>query len=318
MSRDYILLGDIGGTNARFALAQGQDIADRASLSVAAHATPLDAIADFLKNLPPGHQPRAAAMACAGPLEGNAVAMTNSPWRIDAREIEREFGLGHVLLVNDFEAVAWGLSCLKAPMLRGVGGGSARADRPAAVLGPGTGLGIATYLPPPRGPAVIVGEGGHATLPAADNEETALLARLRAEFGHVSAECVISGDGLVRVYEALAALKKETPPQRSAAEITQAATAGGCEASKAALDMFCAMLGTVAGDLALTLGAQGGIYIAGGIVPRIADYFANSRFRQRFEAKGRFQAYLAAIPTWIVTHPEPAFLGLARLLSEER
>ncbi len=314
MSRDCVLLGDIGGTNARFAVACGREIANTASFGVAAHATPLDAIAGFLKDLPPERRPRAAALACAGPVQDAVAAVTNSPWRIDARRIEREFGFGRVLLVNDFEALAWGVPRFEASMLRSLGGGRAQAGRPAVVLGPGTGLGIAAYLPPPQGPAAIVGEGGHATLPAADDKEAAILARLRADSGHVSAEHVISGGGLVRLYETLAALDGETPPRRGAAEITQAAIAGQCAASRAALDMFCAMLGTLAGDLALTLGAQGGVFIAGGIAPRIADYLATSGFRRRFEEKGRFRDYLAAIPASIVMHPEPAFLGLVQLL----
>ena len=184
---------------------------------------------------------------------------------------------------------------------------------PAVVLGPGTGLGIATYLPPPRGPAVIVGEGGHATMAASDDREAAVLAALRTRFGHVSAERVLSGDGLVQLYETRAAIEKRAVPPRSAAEITETAIAGGDADCAAALELFCALLGGLAGDLALTLGARGGVYIAGGIAPRVAEVLAASAFRDRFEAKGRFRAYLAPIPAWVVLHPAPAFLGLAAL-----
>ena len=162
-----------------------------------------------------------------------------------------------------------------------------------------------------------MGEGGHATLPAANDREAEVIARLRMELGHVSAERIVSGDGLVRLYETIAALDGLSVPSRTAAGISDAAMAGSCATSQAALDMFCAMLGTVAGNMALAMGAQGGIYIAGGIVPQIADYFIDSDFRRCFEAKGCFQSYLLGIPAWIILHPEPAFLGLLRLLDEQ-
>lgn len=317
MSRDFVLLGDIGGTSARFALACGDEIQMNITLDVADHSTATGAIAEVLESLAKDRCPRAAALACAGPVEDGVVSVTNSPWRIDAREIEGRFGFSDVLLLNDFAAVAWALPSLRENDLRAVGGGVARANRPAVVLGPGTGLGIATYLPAPKGSEVMVGEGGHATLPAANDREAEVIARLRMELGHVSAERIISGDGLVRLYETIAALDGLSVPSRTAAGISDAAMAGSCATSQAALDMFCAMLGTVAGNMALAMGAQGGIYIAGGIVPQIADYFIASDFRRCFEAKGRFRSYLLGIPAWIILHPEPAFLGLLRLLDEQ-
>lgn len=317
MSRDPVLLGDIGGTHARFALACGDEIRRPITLDVADHPTATDAIAEVLEGLPKDRCPRAAMLACAGPVEDGVVSVTNSPWRIDAREVAGRFNFSDVLLLNDFAAVAWALPNLKEKDLRAVGGGIAKAGRPAVVLGPGTGLGMATYLPTPKGSEVIVGEGGHATLPAATDKEAEVIARLRMELGHVSAERIISGDGLVSLYETIAALEGASVPSRTAAGISDAAMAGSCATSQAALDMFCAMLGTVAGNMALTMGAQGGIYIAGGIVSQIADYFIASDFRRCFEAKGRFQSYLSKIPTWIILHPEPAFLGLLHLLDEQ-
>ncbi len=310
------LLGDIGGTNARFAILENGEVGHADTLSVATHGTAIDAVAAYLSGLPKGQRPGAAALACAGPVENGTVVMTNSPWRIEAGEIERQFGFARALVVNDFAAQAWAVPGLGAADLHAIGRGIARPDRPAAILGPGSGLGISSYLPPPKGPAVAVGEGGHATMPATDDREAAVLAALRARFGHVSAERVLSGNGLVRLHEALAELEGRAGARRSAAEITEAAGTGACKHSAAALDLFCAMLGTFAGNLALTLGAQGGVYIAGGIAPRMVDYLARSKFRDRFEAKGRFKAYLAAIPTWVVTHPTPAFLGLARILAQ--
>lgn len=315
MDKGRVLLGDIGGTNARFAILKNGKIDRAATQGVDTYPTAVQAIAAYLEDLPEGHRPRAAALACAGPVVDGTVSLTNSPWRLDAEELARHFGFSRVRLLNDFAAQAWAVPRLGGGELRAIGGGTAQPDAPAVVLGPGTGLGIAVYLPPPAGPAVIVGEGGHATMPAADDRDAAILDALRAKFGHISAERVLSGDGLVLLHETLAALENRAAPPRSAKEITDAACAGRDPDCKAALDVFCAMLGALAGNLALTLGAHGGAYIAGGIAPQIADYLAGSAFRPRFEAKGRFQSYLAAIPTFIVLHPTPAFLGLTEVCS---
>jgi len=312
-----VLLGDIGGTNARFALLEHGGIGRSATLAVAEHPTALEAIGSYLRDLPKERQPRAAALACAGPPVNGAVAMTNSPWRVSGEEIRTHFGFHRVVLLNDFAAQAWAIRRLRAEDLRAIGGGNVRPGAPAVILGPGTGLGVATYLSRPDDPVVIVGEGGHATLPASNDKEAGVIAALRARFGHVSVERVLSGDGLVNLYRTLADFENEAAARRSAAEITDLARAGACADCKAALDMFCAMLGSLAGNLALTLGAQGGVYIAGGIAPRIADYLATSGFRAHFEAKGRFRSYLAAIPTWVVLHPSPAFLGLAEFWSRQ-
>ena len=312
MTQDPVLLGDIGGTNARFALARDGEIEMVASLRVAEHATVRAALAGVLKAID-GAPPRRAVLACAGPVEAGAIALTNSTWRLEERELEAQFRFDRVLLVNDFAAVAWALPHLQAEQLKQIGVGDSKPGRPKVGLGAGTGLGVAAFLPAPLGPKVITGEGGHVTLPAGDDREAEVLRRLRGHLDHVSAERLLSGDGLVRLYETLAEMDGLSPPPRGAPEITAASTSGRCAASRAALDMFCAMLGGFAGNLALTWGAQGGVYIAGGIAPQIAAHLAASAFRQRFEAKGRFQPYLAAIPTWIVLHPEPAFLGLSRI-----
>ena len=314
MAQDSVLLGDLGGTNARFALLSDGEIGRAATLSVAEHAGAAEAIAAYIAGLPPAQRPKAAALACAGPVADRAVTLTNSGWRLEEAEIARRLGFARVRLVNDFAAQAWALARLSPGDLHALGGTAAEPGAPAVVLGPGTGLGIATYLPPPAGPAVLVGEGGHATMAATDAREAAVLAALRDRFdGHVSAERVLSGEGLVQLYETLAALDGRPAPKRSAAGITAAARAGRDADCAAALELFCAMLGALAGNLALTLGARGGVYIAGGIAPRILDSLAASAFRARFEAKGRFRSYLAPIPAWIVLHPAPAFLGLAAL-----
>jgi glucokinase len=187
-----------------------------------------------------------------------------------------------------------------------IGVGAATPDQPIAVLGPGTGLGVACLVQGARAPHVIVSEGGHASLAAANDREAAVIAILRERFGHVCAERALSGDGLINLYNAIGSLDGIVMPERDAAAITAAALGDACPVRRAALDMFCAMLGGVAGDVALIFGARGGVYVAGGIIPRFPDYLARSEFRLRSEAKGRLISYATRIPTAIVVHPYPA------------
>ena len=308
------LFADIGGTHARFALAHAGEVGPIATLQTAQYEGAEVAIRAFLETAQLHSPPQTAALACAGPVENGRVQLTNSDWQIDAEQIRSELGFEDIILVNDFASVAWAIPFMKKTDLHPIGGGQAVDGAPCAVLGPGTGLGVAGYLPHGGEDAVIVGEGGHVSMPSVTDREAEVLAAARSELGHVSAERLLSGEGLVRLYQTLASLDGIEAPLRSASEITDAAAAQGCSLCRAAFGMFCEMLGTVAGNLALTFGARGGIYIAGGIVPKTKSTFAASRFRQRFEAKGRFRDYLAQVPTSIVMHPEPAFLGLMRVL----
>ena len=312
------LLADIGGTTARFALARAGVLGPVEVMTVAEHPTPADAIRAFLSREQAAPATVDAVLAAAGAVEDGRCALTNSTWVVDAAELRGAFGFASARLLNDFEALAWALPVLDAADLHPVGGGAPKPRAPRVVLGPGTGFGVAAWHDgdPPR---VLAGEGGHATLPAADAREAAVIERLRARFGHVSVERALSGDGLVNLYRTLAALDGATVPDRDAAAIGAAARDGTCAVSRTALELFCALLGGVAGDLALTFGAQGGVYIGGGIAPRIVDLLAASVFRARFEAKGRFESYLGAIPTWVIIHPQPALRGLATLpLSNDR
>jgi len=229
---------------------------------------------------------------------------------IDARELCAEFELPKVDLVNDFEATALSLPHLTAADLYALGGARAVPDAPMAVLGPGTGLGVACLVPASSDAVVIASEGGHATLAATCRREDTVIDHLRQKFGHVSAERVISGGGLENIYQAIASLDGVELTLLNAAEITNAALDGTCTTAQAALDMFCAMLGSIAGNVALIFAARGGVYIAGGIAPRIVDYLRRSEFRARFEGKGRFQTYLEAIPTKVIVHPAATFVGL--------
>jgi glucokinase len=308
------LLADIGGTNARFALVSDGVIRSETHLEVSRYAEPAEALRDFLDRVRPDPMPTVAAFAVAGPVEGDRVELTNSEWTVSAEELHERFDFDRVVLINDFAAIAWAVPRLSNEDLVKIGGGEGDPRAPAAILGPGTGLGVAGLIPGKGGATVLVTEGGHATMSPADERDGEIIDRLRRRFGHVSAERVLSGEGMVNLYETISEIKGRPAIASTAAAITEHALSGGCPASVAALEVFCGMLGTVAGNLALTLGARGGVYIAGGIVPRFADFLANSSFRDRFEAKGRFSGYLAGTPTWVVVHPDPAFLGLVRLL----
>jgi glucokinase len=309
-----ILLGDVGGTNVRFAVLMEGAPGAVAHMAVADYASFDDALAAFLaKQLEPIGS---AVFGVAGVVEGERCALTNSPWVVDAAELRARFGFTDIRIVNDFEAIAWSLPKLARQDLRQLGGGEPKADAPMLVLGPGTGLGVAAYVP--RGQVVLHSEGGHTTLPGGSPREDAIIAALRRQFGHVSAERVLSGHGLENLYRAVASLDGVAASERNAADITQAALAGSCPASRAALDLFCALLGEVAGNFALSFCAEGGVFIAGGIVRHIGDYLARSQFRARFEAKGRMSAYVAPIPAYLIRHEDPAFLGLQALAMQRK
>lgn len=309
------LLGDIGATNARFAILTGTTIGPIATLNVGDFATPSDAIRAFLAAQPAGRTPERAAIAAAGPLADGRIAMTNAPWTVDGDTIRDAFGFSSADILNDFAALAWALPALTPADVRQIGGGSAVAGAPLAVIGPGTGFGVAGLVRGIGEDIVLVTEGGHATLPGDSARDDAVIAVLRRKFGHVSIERALSGSGLESLCEAVAFVEQIETPAREAPDIVLHALEGDCLASVTTLELFCELLGTVAGNVALTLGARGGLYIAGGMVPRFVDFLAKSRFRARFEGKGRLAPYLAAIPTAVITHPFPAFPGLARLAS---
>ncbi len=308
------LLADIGGTNARFALFDGGVVGPVEVRAVADYPRAADAVADFLERHRPAGPVVAAAIGVAGPAEDGRCDFTNSDWVVDAAELRAEFGFRLVRVVNDFEATAWSLPRLAPSDLFSLGGGAGRQGAPLVVLGPGTGLGVACLVP--GQPIVIATEGGHATLPTTDLRQDAIVQQLRTRFPHVSAERALSGDGLVNLHDAIAVIDGRAVPDRDARQITRAALDGTCPVCREALDTFCALLGAVAGDLALMFGARGGVYIAGGIVPRFTDPLARSAFRAQFEAKGRFRDYLAAIPVHVILRPDAAFIGLASLLED--
>jgi glucokinase len=309
------LIGDIGGTHARFALVGATPRPERVRVLACDDYPSLGAaIAAYVAAEAPQPAPREAALAVASAVTGDTVTMTNHPWSFSIAALQRDLGLARLVVVNDFAANALAVPHLRPDERTTIGGGAAVSEAPIAVMGPGTGLGMSALVPSRAGWVAIAGEGGHATIPAADARESEVLAHMRGRFGHVSAERVLSGPGLVNLYQTLAEIAGAPAEDFTAAQIADAEIGKSETLCREAVAMFCAMLGTVAGNLALTLGARGGLYIAGGIVPRLGARFAASGFRRRFEDKGRFRTYLAAIPCYVVTHPVPAFLGLAARL----
>lgn len=309
------LVGDIGATNARFGLvSREREILNSAGFAVADFAAIDGAIDAYLATLHDLPRPREGALAIAAAITGDEIHMTNHPWRFSVAALRDRLGFSRLVAINDFTAVALALPLLSEADRTPVGDGTPVDGMPLAVLGPGSGLGVSGLIRTGSQWTALTGEGGHMTMAAVSERETAVLRLMRQRFDHVSAERVLSGPGLVNLYNSLAELDGIKAAQYTAAQITDPQIGEQEPLCREATAMFCAMLGTVAGDLALTLGARGGVYVAGGIVPRLSARFAESGFRERFERKGRLSPYLAAIPTYVITHRLPAFLGCAAAL----
>ena len=319
------LLADVGGTNARFALLHGDVIGSPVVFRADDFATFDDALRRALSVLG-ATDITAVAVCAAGPPEQGSIAFTNRDWQVSESVLARTTSAKRVLLVNDFTALAAALPVLEKSDLRHLGGGSedpsARAaDCTRAVIGPGSGLGMSACLPSAEGYDFIVGEGGHVDLAASDAQEAQIISRLRERFDHVSAECVLSGKGLVNLYQGMYPDNASPTPQsgspQSGPQIA-ALAASGDQRALACVQQFSAWLGAVSGDLALTVGARGGVYLTGGILHAWGELFPVEAFRTRFVAKGRYREYLSAIPTWLVTAPCPALIGLRELLRAPR
>ncbi|MFO1153327.1 MAG: glucokinase [Rhodospirillales bacterium] len=316
------LIADIGGTNARFGMV-GDDGITRQVLRLACRDFPtlVDACRHYLTHLGAAEPPRAGAIAVASPVSGDEVKMTNHIWSFSVEETRRQLGFDTLNVINDFVAIALSLPHLFGDDVVKVGTGEALPHGAIGVLGPGTGLGVSAMIPTGLGWTPLTSEGGHVTAPAFDDREAAVLAAVRrhrlrsGKDDHVSAERVISGPGLVNLYQAIAEVDGvAVDPAITPPECTRRAIDGSCPIAVNTVAMFSEMLGTIAANLALTLNARGGIYIAGGIVPQLGETFVKSGFRARFEDKGRFGGYLQSIPTWVVVEPLPAFVGLATLV----
>ena len=310
------LLGDIGGTNARWAwqASAGADLEDISVQPCGASASLQESARSYLR-IHGRQDPVWAGIGIATAITGDEVRMTNNDWRFSIAEFQRALGLQRCLVINDFTSLALSLPALKPSDLRAIGGGAPVAGQTIGLLGPGTGLGVSGLIADGQGNfTALAGEGGHVTLAAADDFEAAIISILRKTFSHVSAERVLSGPGLVALHDALRRLDGLPARELDSATISARGLAGQCPVCTETLHLFCALLGTVAGDLALTLGARGGVFVGGGIVPRLGEFFARSAFRERFLAKGRFRSYLETIPTRVIRAPYAALTGAAHAL----
>ncbi len=307
------LLADVGGTNARFALETAPLCFEAVAVLACADYPSLGAAMQaYLAGAAASHPGpiRHAAIAIANPVDDDLVGMTNHHWSFSSAALRDQLGLETLVVVNDFTALAMALPYLQPAQRIQVGGGTAQHGRTIGLVGPGTGLGVSGIVPAGARWVALASEGGHASFAPGDEFEDDILRQLRQQFGHVSAERLLSGPGLELVYRCLSGQALD------AAAITRGAQDGSCADCARSVDTFCAVLGSVAGNVALTLGATGGIYIGGGIVPRLGELFARSPFRARFEAKGRLSAYVARIPTYLITEQYPAFFGASAILSE--
>jgi glucokinase len=310
---DAILVGDVGGTHARFALVDPSDgyrIHHRQDLT-GNFPTFTDALRSYLEGLGLDARPRGAAIAVAGPVTEGSARFTNRGWDISERELLK-FGFERALLVNDFAVLAFAAEILQPKDLRTVG--PEIAGLPGGtitILGPGTGFGVSCLARDGERAVRMATEGGHIGFAPGDDTEVAALQALRGQLGRVSVERILSGSGLENLYRALEQIAGREARPLEAAQITARAAQGdvGC---RAALTMFCGVFGAVAGDLALAHGARGGVYIAGGIAQKIEAFLAQSPFRARFEDKGRLSPFVKAIPTKLIVNPDVALLGAAR------
>jgi glucokinase len=309
------LVADIGGTNARFGLVRDDSraITDIRKLKGADHASLQDAALAYLQEV--GARVHRAALALATPVHTDPVKLTNSDWVVSRAEMAAALKLERVLLLNDFEALALSLPSLRIDGdVRLFGRGRPDQALPMAVVGPGTGLGVAGCIANDNGWTALAAEGGHVTVAPADAFEDALLHQLRGEYAHVSAERLLSGTGLPTLHRAVCVVRGAQAQTLTPQQITQRALESGDALALATLDTFCAMLGTFAGNVALTLGARGGVYLAGGIAQQLGDHLVASRFRERFEAKGRFRGYMSGIATGLIIAPHAALAGAATAL----
>jgi glucokinase len=311
------LIGDIGATNARFALVRPGGKATPARVcALDDYPSLADALDAYLIEQSPAVPPIEAVLAIASPVTGDEITLTNHAWTFSVEALRRHLGLRRLHVINDFAANAAAIPFLGDDDRIQIGDGTPADDAPVGIIGPGTGLGVGALAPTLGGAVTIAAEGGHVTMAPATAQESAILDLMRRRYDHVSAERLLSGPGLVNLYNTLCELAGTPAASYTPDQITSPRTWNSDPRTREATTMFCAMLGTVAGNLALTLGARGGIYIAGGIVPKLGPIFAQSEFRARFEAKGRMRGYLAAIPTYVIVRPYPGLLGAAALLRE--
>jgi glucokinase len=310
------LVGDIGGTNARFALAEPTSGRPRLSgfknLRCEDYPSLEAAIAAYFAGQPNEPRPSSAVIAVAGPVVDGAITFTNLGWKVSETELRKSLGFTSATLINDYAGLALAAPVLGPEDVRHIGPviqGHPNAN--VAMIGAGTGFGASALARDGFNDAVLTTEGGHAGFAPTDALEAEVWRILSLKFGRVSIERILSGPGLLNLYGALVELEGVQPKCSSPDGVSRCADEGDPLALRT-VQLFCDVLGSVAGDFDLTYGAQGGVFIAGGVAPSLFAHLEKSDFRRRFEAKGRFESYLRAIPSAVVTQPHAALLGAAR------
>ncbi len=313
------LVVDIGGTNARLALVAPGSLQPQLEKTVRCtdYGGLEQAVRRYLQDQGNPVVREAALDVAVDPI-GDFIKLTNGPWSFSIEQTRRALALDRLHIVNDFTALALAVPTLRPDEVQSVGGGTAVAGTPIAVIGPGTGLGVSGLIPASGLFVALQGEGGHTAFSPMNEREAGVLHWLQQRYDHVSTERVVSGMGLENLYQALCLLDRVQARSLGPDKITAAALSNTDAQCTGALEMFCAILGTAAANLVVTLGARAGCYIGGGIVPRLGDYFARSPFRTRFETKGRFSSYVAAVPTYVILAQTPALRGLATLFHDAK
>lgn len=310
------LIGDIGGTNARFAIWENDALHSVRVFATADYTSPEHAIGVYMADLKlQKGDIGAACLAVAGPVDGDEFRFTNSHWRLSRKAFCQTLQVDHLLLINDFTAMALGMTRLQPDEYQLVCEGEADPARPAVVIGPGTGLGVGTLIGLRNGWMALPGEGGHVDLPVGSPREAQLRAHIEAQIGHVSAETILSGGGLLRLYQTVCEVDGHEPSCDSPAQVTEAGLAGD-PVARETLEQFCRFLGRVAGNNVLTVGGRGGVYIVGGVIPRFLDIFMQSGFAESFADKGCMSDYFKGIPVWVVTAEFSGLLGAGVALQQ--
>lgn len=310
------LVADIGGTNARFGLIEPETFIIRHRHVAFTRQEPTldDALGRWLASL--DAHPTRGALAVAGPVTEDRFVFTNSPWSFSRSGLAGRFGLDPLTVLNDFEALALSLPHLKDDALLQIGGSAPEPGTTKAVVGAGTGLGVGALAPVGTGWTAVPSEGGHITFSPETDRDFAILKAMRRECGgRVSAERLLSGPGLTALYGVLAQLEGGTPPPIDGEEITRRALERSDPVAVEAMDLFTTWLGRFAGDMALTFAARGGVYLGGGIAPRIASLLVDSRFREAFDDKGRLSRFVVDIPVYVIMTPDAPLIGAATILT---
>ncbi len=313
----YNLVADIGGTNIRLGYFVNDEAAGNIKVyQCADYASLSDVVKTYISEVELTGKTVNACLAIACPVENDLISMTNLPWEFSQSALKQELGLNKLVFINDYTAIAHAIPHLTDEQKVKIGGGTAVVGKPISICGPGTGLGVANALDVNGQWQALGGEGGHVDFAPVDQQECQILAFLFTKYQHVSYEQLLSGLGLEQIYQALNHIDNHQLPQLSAKEISARALANDCDLCQQALAQFCRVLGSFAGNLALTLASFGGVYIAGGIVPRFIEFLAQSEFRSRFESKGRFEDFNQNIPTYVITESQPGILGASAFLRQ--